>query len=89
MALVYSFVALWVGVVVILGFWVVILRFKMESYRLEERPWPGGRRFAFQTDPADYSEMGQACRRKSVRVELALLVWGPVIPIAVTIAFGK
>jgi hypothetical protein len=33
----------------------------------------GPRQFSFQTDPADYTEVGQQYRQKSIRAEIALL----------------
>jgi hypothetical protein len=91
-AVVYSFTTLWVAVAVILMLWDGYLSIQMINHRVpKERPWSwfGGRRFSFQTDPADYTEVGQAYRRKSIRVEMALLAWIPIIPIALSIIYDR
>jgi hypothetical protein len=71
-----SFFPLWIGVTLILFFWDGYLSLQMLNYRVpKERPLFGGRKFSFQTDPADYTEIGQIYRRKSIRLEIALLSW--------------
>ena len=46
----------------------------------------GPRQFSFQTDPADYTELGQQYRQKSIRAEIALLAYGPTLFIAILLA---
>src|SRR5262249_25750702 len=82
-AVVYSLTALWAGVNLILMVWDGYLSLQMLNYRVQKE-WPisgGGRKFSFQTDPTDYTEIGQMYRRKSIRVETALLIWGFGFPI--------
>jgi hypothetical protein len=88
MTVVYSLTAIWGVVAVILMLWDGYLAVQMENYRIPGTPRLKGRGFSFQTDPAHFTEIGHAYRRRSVRVELALLVWGPIIPIALGISSG-
>jgi hypothetical protein len=90
MAVVYSLTALWGGVALILILWDSYLSLQMVSHRLpKRRSLFGGRKFSFQTDPADYTDIGQAYRRRSIQVELTLLAWAPIIPITLSIIYGK
>ena len=87
---VYSLTALWIGATLILMLWDGYLSLQMFNHRIpKERPMFGGRKFSFQTDAADYTETGQIYRRKSIRVEIALLIWGFSVPIILSIAFAK
>jgi hypothetical protein len=72
----YSVFALWIGVTLILFLWDGYLSLQMYNYRIpKKRPFFGRRKFSFQTDPADYTEIGQIYRRKSIRMEIAFLTW--------------
>jgi hypothetical protein len=53
----------------------------------KQRPILGSRQFAFQTDPADYTEIGKQYRQKSIQAEIALLAYAPTFFIAVFIAY--
>ncbi len=88
MTVVYSITAIWGGVTVFLMLWDAYLSIQMENYRIPGTPRLKGRGFSFQTDTTHFTEIGQAYRRRSVQVELALLVWGPIIPIALGISSG-
>jgi hypothetical protein len=68
--------------------WDGYLALQMANHRLTERTRPRGRKFSFQTDPTDFTEIGQAYRRKSIRVEVAILAWSPIIPIALAVSSG-
>ena len=46
----------------------------------------GARQFSFQTDPADYTEVGKQYRRKSIRAEIALLAYAPTLLLGILIA---
>ena len=72
--LVYVGVALWIGVGIVIAVWNFILSAQMMNHRVP-RQWPlfGPRQFSFQTNPADYTEVGQQYRQKSIRAEIALL----------------
>jgi hypothetical protein len=63
--LAYVGVALWVGVGIVIAVWNFILSAQMMNHRVP-KPWPilGSRRFSFQTDPADYTAVGQQYRQK-------------------------
>ncbi|MET4256112.1 hypothetical protein ABIC09_001040 [Bradyrhizobium sp. S3.12.5] len=85
--LVYIGVALWIGVGIGIFLWNFILSAQMLNHRVpKERPILGPRQFSFQTDPADYTELGQQYRQKSVRAEVALLAYGPTLFIAILLA---
>jgi hypothetical protein len=74
----YLFFAVWLVPILVLFFWDGYLSLQMWNYRIpkkDERIIGGGRKFAFQTNAADYTEVGQAYRRKSIRLEIALLIW--------------
>jgi hypothetical protein len=88
MTVVYSLTAIWGGVAVILMLWDGYLAVQMENYRIPGTPRPKGRGFSFQTNPAHFTEIGQAYRRRSLQVEMALLVWAPIIPVALGISSG-
>jgi hypothetical protein len=82
--------AVWAIPILVLICWDFYLSAQMLNYRVpKERPIFGGRKFSFQTDAADYSEIGQVYRRKSIRVEIALLIWGPGVFIILSILFAK
>ena len=71
------FFTIWLGPILVLFFWDGYLSLQMFNHRIikkNERLF-GGRKFAFQTAPADYTEIGQIYRRKSIRLEIALLSW--------------
>jgi hypothetical protein len=83
----YIAVALWVSVGVVIIVWNLILSAQMTNNRVPKQ-WPilGRRQFAFQTDPADYTELGQQYRQKSIRAELIALAYIPTLFMAVLLA---
>ena len=85
--LVYLSVALWIGVGIVIAVRNLILSAQMMNHRVTKQ-WPilGSRQFSFQTDPADYTEVGQQYRQKSIRAEIALLAYVPTLFIAILIA---
>jgi hypothetical protein len=85
--LVYVGVALWVGVGIVIAVWNFILSAQMMNHRVPKQ-WPilGTRKFSFQTDPADYTEVGQRYRQKSIGAEIALLAYAPSLFLAILIA---
>jgi hypothetical protein len=46
------------------------------SLAMSAMPQKAEVKFAFQTNPADYTEVGQAYRRKSIRLEIAFVELG-------------
>ena len=84
--------ALWMVVNATLIISAFYLSTRMLNHRVPKQEptwtWGGGRRFAFQTDPADYTEIGRAYRNKAVKVETALLAWMFIFPIAIGIITG-
>jgi hypothetical protein len=75
-AVTYYLIALWAGVWLTLLMCNFYLWVQMKNHRVpKEGPMWEMNRAAFQTDPADYTETGQAYRRKATRVQVALLVW--------------
>lgn len=85
--LVYIGVGLWICVGIVIFLWNLILSAQMMNRRVPKE-WPilGRRQFSFQTDPADYTELGQQYRQKSIRAEIALLAYGPTLLIAISLA---
>ena len=85
--LVYIGVALWIGVGVVIAIWNFILSAQMMNHRLPKQ-WPilGPKRFAFQTDPADYTVIGRVYRQKAIRAEIILLAYVPTLVAAILIA---
>jgi hypothetical protein len=85
--LVYVGVALWIGVGIVIAVWNFILSAQMMNHRVPKQ-WriSGPRQFSFQTDPADYTEVGQRYRQKSIRAEIGLLAYAPTLFIAILIA---
>ena len=85
--LVYMGAALWIGVGIVIAVWNFILSAQMMNHRVpKQRPNFGPRRFSFQTEPADYTEVGQQYRQKSIRAEIALLAYLPTLFIVILIA---
>ena len=85
--LVYIGLGLWIGVGIGIFLWHFILTAQMMNHRVPtESPILGPRQFSFQTDPADYTELGQQYRQKSIRAEIALLAYGPTLFIAILLA---
>lgn len=68
--LVYIGVALWIGAGVVIFVWNMILDAQMMN-NIVPKPYQSRlyrpRRFTFQTDPADYTELGQLYRQKPIR----------------------
>jgi len=64
--LVYLGAAVWIVVGIVIAVWNFILPPQMMNRRIPKQ-WPnfGLRRFSFQTDPADYTEVGQQYRQKN------------------------
>jgi hypothetical protein len=85
--LAYIGLALWIGIGVGIGISNFVLSAQMMNHRVPKQ-WPilGRRQFSFQTDPADYTELGQQYRQKSIRAEIALLAYVPTLVIAILIA---
>jgi hypothetical protein len=85
--LVYIGVALWICVGTVIFVWNMILSAQMMNNRVPKQ-WPilGRRQFSFQTDPADYTEVGKQYCRKSIRAEIALLAYTPTLVIAILLA---
>jgi hypothetical protein len=85
--LVYMGVALWVGVGVVIFLWNFILSAQMANNRVPKQ-WPilGRREFSFQTDPADYTELGQLYRQRAIRAEIILIAYVPTLFIAIVFA---
>jgi hypothetical protein len=85
--LVYVGVALWISLGIVIFVWNLILSAQMMNHRVPKQ-WPilGPRQFAFQTDPADYTKVGQKYRQKSIRAEIALLAYAPTLFIVIFIA---
>jgi hypothetical protein len=85
--LVYIGVALWIGVGIGISMWNLILMAQMMNHRVPKQ-WPilGRRQFSFQTNPADYTELGRRYRQKSIRAEIALLAYVPTLVIAILMA---
>jgi hypothetical protein len=85
--LAYVGVALWFGVGIVIAVWNFILSAQMMNHRVPKQ-WPilGSRKFSFQTDPADYTAVGQQYRQKSIRAEIALLVYVPSLVLAILAA---
>jgi hypothetical protein len=84
----------WFGPFLVLFFWDGYLSLQMFNYRIIKKDGlvPRGRKFAFQTDPADYSEIGQSYRSKSIQLEIAMLIWvlaSVVILIILGVIFHK
>lgn len=91
-AFAYAATALWMVGNLFLGLWALILSFKMENRRLpKQSPMPtwGGRKFAFQKDASDYTEVGQMDRRKAIKVECALFIWAISIPLTLQIILKR
>ena len=87
--LVYIGLALWISVGVVIFVWNLILSAQMVNNLVpkpEQRHLYGPRQFAFQTDPADYTELGQLYRKKAIRAELVVLSYVPTLFIAIFIA---
>lgn len=86
---VYNGVALWISVGVLILVWNMILDAQMvnnivpkpDRSHLYKPP-----RFTFQTHPADYTELGQVYRQKSIRAELLLVAYVPTLFIIILIA---
>lgn len=85
--LVYVGVGPWIGVGIGIFLWNFILSAQMMNHRVPKE-WPilGQRQFSFQTDPADYTELGQQYRQKAIRAEITLLAYGPTLLIAILLA---
>jgi hypothetical protein len=88
--LVYVGLGLWISVGLVIFVWILILSAQMVN-NLVPKPdqahlYGGGRRFAFQTDPADYTELGQQYRKKAIRAQIILLAYVPTLYIAIFIA---
>ena len=83
----YIGVALWISLGVVIFLWSFILSAQMMNNRVPKH-WPilGRRQFSFQTDPADYTALGQLYRQKSIRAEVALLAYLPTFVLAIFIA---
>jgi hypothetical protein len=75
--LTWLFFVIWFARILVLFFWDGYLSLQMWNYRVPKKSEPllGGRKFAFQTDPADFTEIGQIYRRKSIRLEIHMLSW--------------
>jgi hypothetical protein len=86
--LVYVGVALWLSFGLVIFLWNFILMVQMFNHRVpKQRRILGARQFAFQTDPADYTEVGQKYRQKAIQAEIALLAYLPTFLIAISIAY--
>ncbi|WP_316192555.1 MULTISPECIES: hypothetical protein [unclassified Bradyrhizobium] len=85
--LVYIGVGLWIGLGLCIFIRNFVLSAQMVNHRVpKQRPIFGRRQFSFQTDPADYTELGQQYRQKSIRAEIALLAYLPTLVLAILIA---
>jgi hypothetical protein len=81
-------IALWLGAGLILMMWNFYLWLQMNNHRVpKQRPMWEFQRAAFQTDPADYTEIGEAYRRKSIWVQAAMPVWLVIGMIGLPIVF--
>jgi hypothetical protein len=78
---------LWICLGVVICMWNLILSAQMLNNRVPKQ-WPilGRRQFSFQTDPADYTEIGQRYRARSIRAEIILLVYLPTLLLAIFLA---
>ena len=75
-------IVLWIGGIVLLGYWYLILWFQMLNHRIPNKELkPGSRQSVSLTDPADFTETGQLYRRRAMRVKATLAVWAIVVPI--------
>jgi hypothetical protein len=85
--LAYIGLGLWVCFGLVIFMWNLILSAQMLNNRVP-KDWPilGRRQFAFQTDPADYTEIGQRYRAKSIRAEIILLAYVPTLFVAICFA---
>jgi len=85
--LVYVGVALWIGLGIGIAVWNLILMAQMMNHRVPKQ-WPilGRRKFAFQTDPADYTVVGRVYRQKAILAEIILLAYVPTLGVAIVIA---
>jgi hypothetical protein len=80
-------VALWIGAGIVIFVWNLILSAQMMNHRVpKQRPIFGPRKFAFQTDPADYTVAGRVYRQKAIRAEIILLAYVPTLFAAILIA---
>jgi hypothetical protein len=77
---VYIGAALWIAVGLGIFIWNFILSAQMMNNRVpKQRSILGRRQFSFQTDPTDYTEIGQKYRHKSIRAEIVLLAYLPTL----------
>lgn len=83
-------VACWIVRGLCLVTWNLVLSAQLLNNRV---PGPhailGRRQFAFQTDPADYTALGQEYRRKSIRAEIVMLAYVPTLVLVVVLASGS
>ncbi len=85
-AFVYIGVALWIAIGIGIFIWDFILSAQMMNNRVpKQRPILGRRQFSFQTNPTDYTEIGQKYRQQSIQAEIALLAYLPTLVIAILI----
>ena len=82
-------VTIWIVGTFALMCWDFYLSCQMLNYRTKKWSWFEGRKFTFQTDPADYTETGQAYRLKSIHAEIALFIWVAIFFIALITIHGK
>jgi hypothetical protein len=85
-------VVLWIMGSIFLGSWAFFLSLQRFN-RIISPPtsifdW-GRPKMAFQTDPAEFDEIGKEYRRKGIKIEALLLLWGFGFPILLAVIFGK
>ena len=86
-ALFKAAIVLWIAVFVVLYFWQTILRQQMINHaKSPGERLTGIRQATSLTDPAQYTEIGQMYRLKTMKVGQAMIAWGINIPIILWIA---
>ena len=86
-ALFKAAIVLWIAAFVVLYFWHMILWQQMINHaKSPGESLTGIRQATSLTDPAQYTEIGQVYRLKTMKVGQAMMAWGIGVPVILWIA---